>query len=276
MVARSAADGDAGSTTAVTLGRTKLTAMSTNHRLLLEVAIASVADAVTAQSGGADRVELNTALALGGLTPSLGLLIEVRRAITLPLIVMARPRPAGFCYDAADFRVMQRDMDLLLEHGADGIAFGVLTATGEIDREHCKQLVRQIGDRQAVFHRAFDVTPDPFAAQEQLIDLGVRRIMTSGQEESAVKGASCITELIRRAAGRIEVLPAAGINPATLAEVLARTGCDQVHASLRTSRDDRSTLGRPQVRFGAAGIPEGRFDVTSPEAVRQMRELLEE
>ncbi len=248
--------------------------MSTNHRLLLEVAIASVADAVTAQAGGADRVELNSALALGGLTPSLGLVIAVRKAITLPLIVMARPRSAGFCYDDADFCVMQRDIDLSLEHGADGIAFGVLTTTGEIDRERCKQLVRQIGDGQAVFHRAFDVTPDPFAALEQLIDLGVRRVMTSGQEESAVKGACCIAGLIRRAAGRIEVLPAAGINPATLAEVLSRTGCDQVHASLRTSREDRSTLARPQVRFGGAGIPEGQFDVTSSEAVRKMRELL--
>src|SRR6516164_8876061 len=99
-----------------------MTAMPPSRRLLLEVAIASVADAVTAQAGGADRVELNTALALGGLTPSLGLVVEVRRAITLPLIVMARPRPAGFCYTDAEFRVMQRDIDLLLAQGADGIA----------------------------------------------------------------------------------------------------------------------------------------------------------
>jgi copper homeostasis protein len=244
------------------------------RRLLLEVAIASVTDAVTAQSGGADRVELNTALSLGGLTPSLGLVEEVRRAISLPLIVMARPRPAGFCYDAEDVRVMQRDIDLLLAHGADGIAFGVLTATGEIDRDRCRQIVRQVGDRQAVFHRAFDVTPDPFVALKQLIDLGVRRIMTSGQEENAVKGASCIAELIRRSASRIEVLPAGGINPATVAEVLARTGCDQVHASLRKDSEDRSTAARPHVRFGGMGITEDRFTVTNAEAVRQMREVL--
>jgi copper homeostasis protein len=242
--------------------------------LLLEVAIASVADAVTAQIGGADRVELNTALQLGGLTPSLGMVIEVRQSITLPLIVMARPRAAGFCYTDEEFCVMQRDIDLLLAQGVDGIAFGVLTATGEVDRERCKQIIRQIGDRQAVFHRAFDVTPDAFLALEQLIDLGVRRIMTSGQEESAVRGATCIAEMIGQSAGRIEVLPAGGISAATIAQVLARTGCNQVHASLRTSREDRSTMARPQVRFGGAGVGEDRFDATSAEAVRQMRELL--
>jgi copper homeostasis protein len=244
--------------------------------LLLEVAIASVADAVTAQAAGADRVELNTALHLGGLTPSLGLLIEVRQAITLPVIVMARPRSAGFCYADEEFRVMQCDIDLFLAQGADGIAFGVLTASGEIDRVRCKQIIRQIGERHAVFHRAFDVTPDPFIALEQLIDLGVRRVITSGQEESAVKGADCIAELIRRSAGRIEVLPAGGINAATVAEVLARTGCDQVHASLRASKEDRSTRARPQVRFGGAGMPEDHFDATSAEAVREMRDLLGE
>jgi copper homeostasis protein len=251
-----------------------MTAMPPTRRLLLEVAIASVADAVTAQAGGADRVELSTALSLGGLTPSLGLVVEVRQAITLPLIVMARPRSAGFFYTDAELRVMQRDIDLILAQGADGIAFGLLTATGEIDRERCKRIVHQIGDRQAVFHRAFDVTPDPLTALEVLIDLGVQRIMTSGQEENAVKGAGCIAELIRRSAGRVEVLPAGGINPATVAEVLARTGCDQVHASLRRSHENRSTAARAQVRFGGAGMAEGRFDATSPEAVRQMRELL--
>jgi copper homeostasis protein len=242
--------------------------------VLLEVAIASVVDAVTAQSSGADRVEVNSALHLGGLTPSLGLVIEVRRAIALPLIVMARPRQAGFCYSDEEFRVVQRDIDLLLGHGADGIAFGVLSASGEVDRGRCEQLVRQIGERQAVFHRAFDVTPDPSLALEQLVDLGVRRIMTSGQEENAVKGTSRIAELTHRAAGRIEVLPAGGINPFTVADVLARTGCDQVHASLRTRREDCSTMARPQVRFGDAGAPEDRFDATSEAAVRRMRALL--
>jgi copper homeostasis protein len=243
--------------------------------LLLEVCVASVEDALAAHSGGADRLELNTALSLGGLTPSLGSLIEVRRAVSLPVIAMARPRPGGFCYSDADFRTLCRDVDLLLEHGADGIAFGILHENGCIDAERCREVVRRIGPREAVFHRAFDVTPDPLAALDCLIDLGVRRVLTSGQEATAYNGAALIAALIRRASRRIEVLPAGGINRFTVADVAARTCCDQVHASLRHSRQDRSTAARPQVSFGAVpATPEDRYGATEPAAVAEMSAVL--
>jgi copper homeostasis protein len=249
--------------------------MTSARRILLEVCIASVEDALAAQAGGADRLELNTALPLGGLTPSLGLLEEVRRAVVLPLIVMARPRPGGFAYSDADFRVLCRDADLALQRGADAIAFGVLTAEGRIDRTRVARLIEQVGPQRAVFHRAFDVTPDPTEALQTLIDLGVRRVLTSGQQASAYQGAATIAALRTQAAGRIEMLPAGGINPFTLADVLVRTGCDQVHASLRTTREDRSTAARPQVRFGTpVNPPEDRFDATSEELVRQLRAML--
>jgi copper homeostasis protein len=248
---------------------------SAKGRVLLEVAVASVEDALAAQGGGADRLELNAALALGGLTPSLGTLIEVKAAVALPVVVMVRPRPGGFAYGEADFKVMQRDVDLALRHGADGVAFGVLTADGRVDVERCRLLARQVGERAAVFHRAFDVTPDPFEALERLVELGLRRVMTSGQEESAYNGAGLIAELGRRAAGRIEVLPAGGINRFTVADVVARTGCEQVHASLRTRCEDRSVAARPHVSFGGAvKLPEDRYDVTSAEAVAELHGLL--
>jgi copper homeostasis protein len=242
----------------------------------LEVPVASVEDAVAARTGGADRLELSAALALGGLTPSLGTLQEVRRAVALPLIVLLRPRPGGFCYSPADYRVIQRDLDLALEHGADGVAVGILTAEGTVDLERCRQLLRQAGEKPVVFHRAFDVTPDPLTALEQLVELGVARVMTSGQEESAYAGAGRIAELLRHSAERIEVLPAGGINRFSVADVLARTGCDQVHASLRTASTDPSTRARPQVFFGGAHRPsEARFDATSADAVAQLRQLLD-
>jgi copper homeostasis protein len=245
--------------------------------VLLQVAVASVEDALAAQAGGADRLELNAALALGGLTPSLGLVREVKDAVGLPVLVMIRPRPGGFAYSAADFKVMQRDADLVMEQGADGIVFGILTDQGRVDADHCGRLVRQAGSRQAVFHRAFDVTPDPLAALEQLIDLGFRRLLTSGQEETAYNGADVIAGLIRRAAGRIEVLPAGGINRFTAADIMARTGCDQVHASLRTRRQDNSVRARPQVSFGGAFRPaEDRYEATSQEAVAELRGRLEQ
>lgn len=249
---------------------------SQGRRVLLEVPVASVEDARAAAQGGADRLELNAALTLGGLTPSLGTLLEVKAAVALPVVVMVRARPGGFAYGEGDFRVMQRDADLALQHGADGIVFGFLTDDGRVDPERCRRLVRQAGERAAVFHRAFDVTPDPFAALEQLIDLGFRRVMTSGQEESAYNGANLIAGLVRRAAGRIEVLPAGGINRFTAADVLARTGCDQLHASLRGRREDRSVAARPQVSFGGAmRPPEDRYDATSAEAVAELRGRLD-
>ncbi len=247
----------------------------TSKRLLLEVCTASLEDCLTAQAGGADRVELNAALALGGLTPSVGLLREARRALHIPIVVMIRPRPAGFCYSASDFLVMQRDVEVALANGADGIAFGILCENGSIDRPRCEQIVRQAEGREAVFHRAFDVTPEPIAALDQLIALGVTRVMTSGQQSDAHTGAENIARYIRHAAGRIQILPAGGINPFTLADVLARTGCVQVHASLSTRKRDASTSARPSVGFGsAAAASEDCYTATSLETVQAMRKLL--
>lgn len=247
---------------------------SPRPRVLLEVCVASVEDAIAAAAGGADRLELNAALELGGLTPSLGTLLQVKQAVSLPVVVMIRPRPGGFCYSAADFAVMQHDAALALEHGADGIAFGVLHEDGTVDVERSRQLIEQAGDRQAVFHRAFDVTPDPLAALEQLIGLGVRRVMSSGQEATAYNGSALLRRMIERAAGRIEVLPAGGINRFTVLDVLQRTGCDQVHASLRSRRHEPSTAARPQVSFGAAGLPEDGYGSTCSQSVAALRALL--
>jgi copper homeostasis protein len=199
--------------------------MSTSPgRIKLEVCACSPEDCLTAKRGGADRVELTCALMLGGLTPSLGALREARAAVLIPIIAMIRPRQGGFCYSASEFKVMQRDAEIALAEGADGIAFGILTASGAVDPERCSQLAKLAGKRQTVFHRAFDVTPDPLAALDQLIDLGITRVMTSGQEASAYNGTANIAKYIQHAAGRIEVLPAGGINRFTVADVVQRTG----------------------------------------------------
>ena len=139
--------------------------------ILLEICCGSTEDAVEAEGGGADRVELCSALFLGGLTPSIGSLIEAKQRLRIPVMAMDRPRPAGFCYSPPEFAVMERDADLLLEYGADGIVFGILNADGTVDTRRSRMIRKRIGSRQAVFHRAFDVTPDPFRALEELIDL---------------------------------------------------------------------------------------------------------
>lgn len=245
--------------------------------MILEICTASVEDCLAAQEGGADRVELNAALALGGLTPSLGTLIEAKAALSIPIIVMIRPRPGGFRYSRPDFAAMQRDVALALDHDADGIAFGILTEKGTLDERRCKQLIAQAGSREVVFHRAFDVVPDPTDTLERLIDLGVTRVLTSGQEASAYNGAINIARYRAQAEGRIEILPGGGINRFTLADVLTRTGCDQVHASLTTTKADRSTQARPHLAFGGSfRAPEDRFSTTNLAAVHEMRRLLDQ
>jgi copper homeostasis protein len=244
--------------------------------LKLEICTASPEDCLAAERGGADRVELNCALMLGGLTPSLGSLREARATTRIPIIAMIRPRAGGFCYTESEFRVMLRDAESALAEGAAGIAFGILSATGAIDRERCAQIIKLASGRQVVFHRAFDVVPDPLAALNQLIDLGVTRVMTSGQEASAYNGAANIAKYIQHAAGRIEILPAGGINRFTVADVVKRTGCNQVHASLSTVAKDQSVLARPQVFFGGAlKPPEDEFPVTDTNAVAMLRHLLD-
>lgn len=264
----------AGARVAAELAGVKMDAGARSRRVRLEMAISSVEDAVVARDGGADRLELCTALALGGLSPSLGLFHEVRRVVALPVMAMARPRAGGFAYSESEFRVLQRDAGLFLDHGAEGVVFGVLTEDARVDRKRCRAVVRQADSRAAVFHRAFDLTPDPFEALEELIDLGLRRVLTSGHQPNCTKGAGLIAELVRRAAGRIEILPGAGVNASTVRQLLARTACDQVHASLRTRRRDRSSFSRPGIAFGGHGSGE-EFEATDADAVAALRAALD-
>ncbi len=246
----------------------------TSKPILLEICTGSLEDAVAAQAGGADRIELNSSLLQGGLTPSLGALIEAKQRLSIPVMCMIRPRGGGFCYSEYDLAVMERDAELAVAHGADGIVFGVLTADGEIDMPGNRRILARIGKAQPVFHRAFDVVPDPFRALEQLVDLGVRRVLTTGQEETVYNGAAMIRQLIERAAGRIEILPG-GVDTFNLNDVLERTGADQVHAATLQDVRDSSTAARPRVFFGGSlRPPEDSFQVTTSRNVASIKAMM--
>ena len=243
-----------------------------SRKVLLEICCGGIDDAIQAEHGGADRVELCSALFLGGLTPSMGTIQEAKKRLRIPVMVMVRPRSGGFCYSEAEMSSMERDAKAGVEAGAGGIVFGILLENGKIDVARSKRLLRHIGDRQSVFHRAFDVTPDPFRALEQLIDLGVTRILTSGQKNSAPEGAELIWRLIERADGRIEILPGGGIQPFQVKSVVTHTGCSQVHMTAWQTFTDRSTYAQPEVTFGGALYPpEDRYQVTDPKLVKSVK-----
>jgi len=242
----------------------------------LEVCVATLEDALAAEAGGADRLEVNSALELGGLTPSPGSFQLIRDACPLSLTVMLRPRPGGFDYTPAEYRTLIREAEWFLENGADAVAFGLLKANGAVDGRRCLELVELAGPGKAVFHRAFDLVPNPLRALEELLDLGFARVMTSGQQPTVPGGIPLIRPLIDFAAGRIDVLPAGGITVANVAEVVEQTGCREVHASLRNDRIDASAKHRPHIRFGSAsGDGEHRYRATDVSLVRAMRDLLD-
>lgn len=235
-----------------------------SRRLKLEVCVATVEDALAADAGGADRLELNTALELGGLTPPVGLIREVLTATRLPVVAMNRPRPAGFCYSAREKLQLLRDAEALLAEGVHGIAAGVIAPDSSIDWRIWRELVKICRDREIVFHRAFDVLPEPQAALAILIDAGTSRVLTSGGAESALAGALRIKELRAASSGRIEILPGAGVTAETIKMLICQTGCDQVHGSFSIVAQD-----------SAGVVADDHYRRTSRERVAAARRALD-
>ena len=209
-------------------------------RIVLEIACGTIQDAMIADRGGADRLELCSAMELGGLTPSLGTAFEVSERCSAPFVAMIRPRAGGFHFSGTELACMERDASLLLEAGASGIVFGCLASDGTVDVKACRRLMRAAGRNEsvfhpvaAVFHRAFDEARDQLAALDTLIDLGFTRVLTSGGAKTALEGVARIRQLVEKAAGRIEILPGGGIREHNVEAVVKQTGCEQVHLSRR-------------------------------------------
>jgi len=239
--------------------------------VLVEICSCSVEDVLESEKGGAQRVELCTALPLGGLTPTAATIFESKRLSKLPLMVMIRLRSGGFCYSEVELATMERDIEVATELGADGFVFGVLTEKGFVDRKRTKRLIERAGKLETVFHRAFDVTPDPFDALETLIDLGVTRLLTSGQKAASLQGAPLIKQLVERADRRIEVMPGGGVRVENVAEIVGITGCRQVHLTAHRGHLDTSTYANRSIAFGSDSAPsEDRVDVIDPAVVAEI------
>lgn len=254
-----------------------------SERILFEVCCGCTEDAVQAEKGGADRIELNSALFLGGLTPSVGTVEAVKASISIPVMCMVRPREGGFCYTEFDYDTMCRDALALIRAGADGIVFGFLHEDGTVDRARTEDFLRVIRaekpDIVTVFHRAIDVVPDVFEVLDILIELGVDRVLTSGQRASAVKGAETIKKMLAHAAGRIDILPGGGINAGNVQGFIRETGVQSVHASARSVRRDTSVCGNDEIFFGGLidgkGVPEDEYKVTDPVLVGNVIRAIE-
>lgn len=240
--------------------------------IIVEICCGSFQDCLAADRGGAHRVELNSALCVGGLTPSLATLRKVKEDTKLKVICMVRSRAAGFCYRREEAAVMMDDARILLENGADGIVFGFLKENRKIDTDNTvkmTELVHWYG-KEAVFHRAFDVTLEPEQAMELLIACKVDRILTSGQKRTALEGVPLIRKLQEQYGRDIQILPGSGINAENALRILEETGVSQLHSSCKSYLTDLTTTAGEVSYSYLAGRHQNDYDVVDKDLVERL------
>ncbi|PID28035.1 MAG: copper homeostasis protein CutC [Candidatus Cloacimonadota bacterium] len=236
----------------------------------LEICIASAKSAEIASEFAIDRLELNSGLELGGLTPDIALLDYIKSFSEIPVMCMIRPRPSGFCYNKSEFMMMRRSIDNFLSCGTDGIVIGFLKNNATIDREKCLEIRKAVPENiDLVFHRAFDFTEDLTESAKILEDCGFTRILTSGGEYSAVAGKEKIKKLIE-SFKHIEILPGAGINPENCLEFIKYTRAKQLHGTFSNCRRDLSTSGNKLNLTGFKDYDENSYLETSSEKLKSL------
>ncbi len=242
---------------------------------MLEICVDCVESARAAGSGGADRIELCAALPEGGTTPSLGMIERVREAFSGRLMVIIRPRGHDFLFDPDELAAMRSDILHSRNAGADGVVIGCLRADGTVDCEACARLLDAADGMDVTFHRAIDMTRDPIEALEDVMSLGIRRILTSGAAASAAEGIEMILRMVLRAGSDAVIMPGGGLGSGNLAAILQSTGASEAHLSARCDVASKMTHRNPDVYMGSftRGIEYDRR-VTCADEVRLCAEIL--
>src|SRR5580704_10970814 len=230
--------------------------------ILIEVCVDSVASAVAAERGGAERVELCSNLLEGGVTPSAGLIELVRARTSIGLQVVIRPRGGDFYYTPEEFETMRRDIVAAKKLGADGVVVGILHADGSVDIERTRELVELARPLGVTFHRAFDMSADLFRALECVCATGADRLLTSGGEKTALQAVEQIARLVEAARGRIAIMACGGINHHNAASIIEQTGVREIHVGLRSPVASPMLHRNSELTLGTAGDREyQRFQV---------------
>lgn len=244
--------------------------------MILEACVDSVESAIAAQSGGAHRIELCEDLLEGGTTPSAGMIEVCRERLKIPVHVLIRPRGGDFVYSDVEIEVMQRDIALARRLGAQGVVFGALHADGTVDVERTRALLGVSRPMSVTFHRAFDFTPDADAALDTLIELGIDRVLTSGQAPMAVEGLSTLARLVTRAGRRIRILAGGSLSEENIARVAQLTGVREVHVRATALLESPASYRPRHLSLLKQPLP-NEFDraVTDPERIRRISGILE-
>ena len=245
-------------------------------RNLLEICIDSVESGMIAETAGADMVELCDNLFEGGTTPGPGTIQAARENLSLGLNVMIRPRGGDFLYSELEFSIMKMDIVESKRAGADGVVFGILQANGEIDVERTKALVELSRPMRVTFHRAFDMTPDPFRSLESVIDSGADRILTSGHANFVHENIALVKKLVEMAGNRITIMPGSGIDESNLAEIISNTGAREFHLTGRSVMESRMKFRKEGIYMGGLKeIPEFSRKIVNKKRILAFRAILD-
>lgn len=240
--------------------------------MIIEICVDCIASVEACAEAGADRIELCAALVEGGTTPTAGFLKAARRAFSGRIMMMIRPRGGDFVYSAEEAEIMREDIRQARDGGADGVVFGCLLPDGSVDKALTASLLECSRGMDVTFHRAFDVSQDLPRSLEELVALGIPRVLTSGGRPSVSEGLETIAGLVRQAAGRISILPGGGVRPELIPGIVAATGVTACHLSARQSVESPMVFRRPDIPMGAASVP-GEYErkVASTALIRQAK-----
>ncbi|MFT4105993.1 MAG: copper homeostasis protein CutC [Lacrimispora sp.] len=242
---------------------------------ILEVCVDSVESAKAAVRGGADRLELCANLVIGGTTPGISQFKQVRKACDVPINVLVRPRYGDFLYTDHEFQMIMEDVEMFRKLGADGFVVGCLRPDGNLDTDRMKALREKAGKGRMTLHRAFDVCRDPYRSLKEVKEIGVDTILTSGQQDTCMKGKALLGELIREAGDETDILVGSGVNAEAIACLMEEIDARCFHMSGKVIADSGMIYRKEDVNMGIPGI--GEYDIfrTDENLVSQAKKLLE-
>lgn len=236
-------------------------------RPIIEICLESVESVIAAEKGGADRVELCSDLFEGGLTPTIGTVKTALKKSNIKINAMIRPRGGDFCYSDEEFEVMKEDIKAFKETGINGIVFGILTPEGDVDVKRSKEIIELARPLAVTFHRAFDMTRDPYKSLEELIELGVDRVLTSGQEATVPEGADLLEELVQIAGDRIIVMPGCGITERNFPKLRAKIKAKEYHIYLPYETTSKMKFHPGHIYMGGL-LRQSEFTITHTSSSR--------
>ncbi|NLR80012.1 copper homeostasis protein CutC [Chitinophaga eiseniae] len=240
----------------------------------LEICAASLASCIAAVEGGANRIELCDNLLEGGTTPSYATIALAREKVKIDLYPIIRPRGGDFLYSDLEFEVMKKDIELCKQLGCNGVVIGILLPNGRVDQERCRILTQLAWPMGVTFHRAFDMTDNPFEALEDIISIGCERILTSGARNTAVEGAALLKDLLERANDRIAIMAGSGVRATNIAQLIQTTGITEFHTTAKAYEESKMVYRNPNVSMGGIpGVPEYGISVTQEKEVALIREI---